>query len=144
MPGLLLDTNALVWFLAEAPMEDGALFAIAEAQAANTLFVSPISAWEAALAIRRGNPARRPDLQGQDAAAWFRRGRQQTGAKLVKIGVRIALEAARVPATYGRGDPGDCYLIATARVGRLTIVTRDSAMADLADALPDYLQVIPC
>jgi PIN domain nuclease of toxin-antitoxin system len=139
-----LDTNALIWFLAEAPIEDEALFAIAEAQAANSLFVSPISAWEAALAIRHRNPARRPDLQGQDAATWFRKGRHKTGAKLVRIGVRVALEAARVPAVYDHGDPGDCYLIATARVQRLTIVTRDGRMRDLATAQPDYLEVVAC
>jgi PIN domain nuclease of toxin-antitoxin system len=144
MPGLLLDTNALIWFLSEAPMEGDALFAIAEAQAENTLFVSPITAWEAALAIRHHNPARRPDLQGQDAATWFREGRRKTGAKLVKIGVRIALEAARVPAIYGQGDPGDCYLIATARVQRLAIITRDGRMAALAAVQPAYLRVVPC
>jgi len=144
MPGLLLDTNAMVWFLAEAPLEDAALFAIARAQADRTLFVSPISAWEAALAIRKTNPDRRPNLNGQDAARWFVRGRRSIGARLVTIGHAIALEAARVPEIYGSGDPGDCFLIATTRVKTLTIVTRDGPMAALAAARPDYLDLIPC
>ena len=104
MTRLLLDTNAFIWFLAKQPMEDDALFAIAEAQAANTLFVSPITAWEAALALQKKSQVRRPDLKGQDAATWFREGRKSTGAKLVSIGPRMALEAARAPLACGM-DP---------------------------------------
>jgi PIN domain nuclease of toxin-antitoxin system len=144
MAALLLDTHALIWFLAGSPMRPDALAAISTAQAADTLFVSPISAWEAALALSHRNSARRPDLLGQDAGGWFRRGRQSTGAKLVRIGMRIALEAARVPEAIGHGDPGDCYLIATARVRNLSVVTRDALMAQVAKERPDYLRVVPC
>lgn len=125
-------------------MEDEALFAVADAQATNSLFVSPITAWEAALAVQKRDPDRRPNLAGDDAASWFRRARRSTGARLVPIGASIALEAARVPAVLGSGDPGDCFLIATARVKQLTIVTRDGPMTTLAEARPDYLQLIQC
>jgi PIN domain nuclease of toxin-antitoxin system len=144
MAGLLLDTNALVWFLAEEPLEASALFEIATAQQAGLLHVSPISAWEASLAIRKTNEANRPNLNGQDAATWFQRGRRSIGARLLSIGQDIALEAARVPDVYGIGDPGDCYLIATARIKGLSIVTRDRRMARLAAARPDYLQIVAC
>jgi PIN domain nuclease of toxin-antitoxin system len=125
-------------------MDDKALFAIAEAQAANTLLVSPIRAWEAALALQKRNPERRPNLKGQDAATWFGEGRKSAGAKIVSIGPRIALEAARVPSACGQRDPGDCYIIATARVGKLTIMTRDRPISNLAAAQPDYIQVVRC
>lgn len=125
-------------------MEDEALFAIAEAQAANSLFVSPISAWEAALAVQKPNPARRPNLAGDDAASWFKKARRSTGARLVSITGPVALEAARVPAVYGSGDPGDCFIIATARVRGLTVVTRDGPMTTLAEARPDYLRLLQC
>lgn len=144
MSGLLLDTNALIWFVEEAPLEDTALFAIGQAQQANRLFVSPITAWEAALAVRKRNPARRPNLAGVDAASWFRHARRRTGARLAPITSSVALEAARVPETYGLGDPGDCFIIATARVKGLTVVSRDVPMTDLADSRPDYLWVIQC
>lgn len=78
-------------------MEAAALFAIAQAQAANALYVSPITAWEAALALKKRNPASRPNLKGQDAATWFQKGCRTTGAKVVRIGTRIAVEASRVP-----------------------------------------------
>ena len=144
MAGLLLDTHALIWFVAGAPIEDTALFAIADAQQANRLFVSPITAWEAALAIRKGDPERRPELAGDDSASWFRRARQITGAQLAPIASAVALEAARVPGVYGSRDPGDCFIIATARVRRLTVVSRDSLMTNLADNRPDYLWLVQC
>ena len=141
---MLFDTHALIWFLAAERMEPSALFAIAEAQAANTLYVSPITAWEAALALRKPDPAKRPNLNGQDAATWFRKGCRITGAKIIPIGTRIALEASRVPLVSNNGDPGDCYVIATARVSKLAVVTRDSKMRDLSSASPDYLTVVEC
>ena len=140
--GLLLDTNAMIWFLAEEPMEAVALFAIAEAQTANQLYVSPISAWEAALALTK--PRRQPNLNGQDAATWFKTGRRQIGARLILPGVAVGLEAARVPAVYGNGDPGDCYIIASARVGGHSVVTRDGQMRALHRRLPAYLSTISC
>ena len=143
MVGLLLDTNAMVWFLAEEPMEDVALFAIADAQAHNALFVSPITAWKASLALSKP-AARRPNLIGKDAATWFREGRRDMGARLVPVGLQIALEAARVPGVFGSGDPGDCYIIATARRRGLQVVTRDRPMMKLAGRLPGYLSVLAC
>lgn len=124
-------------------MEDDALFAIAEAQASNTLFVSPIIAWEASLALGKA-PARRPNLIGKDAATWFKEGRRDMGARLIPIGLQVALEAARVPDIYGIRDPGDCYIIATARVKGLTVVSRDGPMNELAQRQPQYLSVVAC
>lgn len=54
------------------------------------------------------------------------------------------MEAANVPGIYGSGDPGDCFLIATARIRRLSLVRRDSKMIALAKREPDYLDVTVC
>jgi len=50
----------------------------------------------------------------------------------------------RLPGICGYGDPGDCFLIATAHVENLTLVTRDARIIELANRRPDYLTVIPC
>jgi len=123
-------------------MSADALDAIARAQLDRKLFLSPITGWEAALALtKRGG---RPDLGNRDGATWFRAPRRLPGARLVPIGPAIALEAARVPVRFGRGDPADCFIIATARIKRVPIVTRDRAMIDLAERDPDYLAVVVC
>ncbi len=142
MSALLLDTNALIWFTTEGWMQPSALEAIAAARASGGIFVSQISAWETGVALRKSSS--RPDLQGQDVARWFRRALRIPGFKLAIPTQRVAIEAAQVPGVFGRGDPGDCFLIATARVRKMPIVTRDSHMRDLANARPDYLQVIVC
>ena len=49
-----------------------------------------------------------------------------------------------MPAIYGNGDPGDCFLIATARTRQLALVTRDGLIGDLVDREPGYLAVIRC
>ena len=47
MASILLDTHALIWMLANEALDNRALLEIAKAQAAGTLYVSMISAWEA-------------------------------------------------------------------------------------------------
>jgi PIN domain nuclease of toxin-antitoxin system len=44
----------------------------------------------------------------------------------------------------GFGDPGDCFLIATAHLHRLTLITRDARIKVLANHDPRYLQVLDC
>jgi PIN domain nuclease of toxin-antitoxin system len=78
------------------------------------------------------------------AAAWFRRALVLTGTRLTTITPAVAAEAAAVPAVYGSGDPGDCFIIATARVRRMPVVSRDGRMLALAATAPDYLQVVEC
>jgi PIN domain nuclease of toxin-antitoxin system len=125
-------------------MDDAALFAIAQAQESKTLFVSPITAWEVAVLQQHPNPARRPSLGGHSAAIWFRNARREMGAYLVRIGVRIALEAACVPKDRNHHDPGDCYLIATARVRKLALLTRDAKILGFAADDPTYLTAMRC
>ena len=142
MNAVLLDTNALIWFTARARMAPPALDAIATAQNADGIFVSPISAWEVGVALykQRG----RPDLGGQDVAAWFRNALRLPGIKLALPSQRIAIEAARVPTIFGHRDPGDCFLIATARIKKVPIITRDRRMHRLAATHPDFLRTIDC
>ena len=109
MAGVLLDTNALIWLLAGDPLDEAALFVVAQAQADGMLFVSPISAWEAALALQKRNPVRRPNLGGLDAAEWFARGRRNLGARLATISQAVALEAARVPRPTATAIPAIAF-----------------------------------
>lgn len=144
MPGALLDTHTLYWLVSgAADLTEDALAAIGENQEAGTLYVSPITSWELGV-IAQKPPARRPDLGGLTPGVWFREAVAATGAKIVPVRQRIAIEAANVATDTGHKDPGDCFLIATARVRRIPIITRDGVMRDLARDRPDYLSVIEC
>jgi PIN domain nuclease of toxin-antitoxin system len=141
VPGILFDTHAFYWFVSgDQRLSDFAISAIGEHQLAGTLYVSPITAWELALATRKTNNA--PQLGDRSVGTWFRKAMRSTAAKLAPISQRIAIEAAEVVAATGHRDPGDCYLIATARVRKIQIVTRDSVV--LGMAARHYLGAIEC
>ena len=121
-------------------LETNALIAIGKSQRDGSLYVSPITAWEMALATRKSRNA--PELGDIRAGDWFRAAIRATSAKIVSINQKIAVEAADVVAATGHKDPGDCYLIATARVRRVPIISRDDAMLEMAAS--NYLDVIRC
>lgn len=143
MPGALLDTHTFYWLVTAAgSLSEEALIAIAENQTAGTLYVSPITAWELAIASRKPAHKDPPSLGVGTPSKWFSEAVVATGSKIIPIKQRIACEAAAVVTDTGHKDPGDCHLIATARVRKIPIITRDTIMQGLAS--PDYLQVIVC
>lgn len=125
-------------------MTEEALVAIGENQEAGTLFVSPISAWELSIATQKNRVAGRPNLGEDPPDRWFREAVRATSARIIPIKQRISYEAARVVTETGHKDPGDCFLIATARVRRVPIVTRDEIIRTIAAERAGYLKVIVC
>jgi PIN domain nuclease of toxin-antitoxin system len=142
LPGVLLDTHALYWLVSgEQALSEDALIAIGENQEARTLYVSPITAWELSLAARKRNNA--PQLGDGTVGTWFRDAVRATTAKVAPINQTVAIEAAEVVTATGHKDPGDCYLIATARVRKIPIISRDTVMIGMAGR-PNYLDLIQC
>lgn len=145
MPGLLLDTHALFWLVSgEDTLTTQALVEIGLAQAAGSLYVSPMTAWELSVATQKPRQTGRPHLGHDPVDRWFREAIRATTAKIIPIHQNIALEAANVVLATGHKDPGDCYLIATARRRRIPIVTRDAVLQRIAADDPEYLKVIAC
>jgi PIN domain nuclease of toxin-antitoxin system len=114
------------------------------AQAAGNLFVSPITAWELSVAAQKPRAAGRPHLGADPADRWFREAVRATTAKIIPIHQKIALEAAKVVIETGHKDPGDCYLIGTARARRIPLVTRDTVIRSIAAQDPAYLSIVAC
>jgi len=142
LAGLLLDSHALYWLVSGAkPLSQGALVAIGEGQASGSLFVSPITAWELAIAARKPLHKNPPQLT-PNLSKWFRAAVRGISAKVAPIRQTIAIEAAQVAISTGHTDPGDCDLIATARIRRFALVTRDAVILQLA--ANGYLEAIVC
>lgn len=114
--GLLLDTHTLIWLEQRNQLHAAAIFPIARARLQRRLFVSEISFWELGTLMHRKRLERRPDLRGLSIREWVAGVGQRYALQFLPVTTDIALEAANVPAVYGSGDPGDCFLIATARV----------------------------
>jgi PIN domain nuclease of toxin-antitoxin system len=110
---LLLDTHALLWWLADDP----ALTPVARTaiRAAETLvFVSAATAWEISIKQALGKLEAPDDLEAALAASRF---------QSLPITVAHALAAGRLPRHHD--DPFDRMLIAQAQHAQLTVVTHD-------------------
>ena len=141
MAGVVLDTHALLWLVTQPEtLREDALLAIANAQAVGRLFVSPITAWELAIAVNKKTNA--PDIGETTVKDWFKAAVAATSSKVVPIGSMIALEAAAIITITAHKDPGDCYLMATARYKKVPIVSRDVTIGRIAKA--GHIDVVGC
>jgi PIN domain nuclease of toxin-antitoxin system len=110
---LLLDTLALLWWLADDPsLESDAKAAIADPAAA--VFVSAATAWEIAIKQALGKLEAPSDLERQIQLNRF---------EPLSITIAHAYSAGTLPRHHD--DPFDRMLVAQALAEGLTIVTRD-------------------
>jgi PIN domain nuclease of toxin-antitoxin system len=111
---LLLDTHALLWWLADEGLNAPARDAIADP--ANLVAVSAASAWEISIKKALGKLAAPDDLEQQV---------QEGGFVALPISLAHGVAAGRLP--HHHEDPFDRMLIAQAIAEGLTIVTRDKS-----------------
>jgi len=119
---LLLDTHALLWWLADEGLTGQARDAIADP--ANLIVVSAASAWEISIKKTLGKLKAPDDLEVQLQANRF---------DPLPIGFAHAIAASQLPRHHE--DPFDRVLIAQAFAEGLTIVTRDKRFEDYGVAL---------
>ncbi|HEY7062377.1 MAG TPA: type II toxin-antitoxin system VapC family toxin [Chloroflexota bacterium] len=114
---LLLDTNALLWWLADSErLGPAARRSIADPT--NAIYVSAASAWEIAIKIGLGKlnvPA--------NATTWLPAALAANRFTSLPIEVEHALAVEQLPPHHK--DPFDRLLIAQARIEGLTILTGD-------------------
>ena len=133
---VLLDTCAIIYFMHSARISKAALSAVEEASTRQAILISAISAWEIGLLERR-----RPGTFLPDAKGWFTRMVTHPGASLAALTPEIAIDSSHLPGTL-HNDPADRLLIATARLLRVPIVTRDAKI--LAYAKAGHVATIAC
>lgn len=127
MSGLLLDTHVIVWIGNKEPILPEAQRAIEEAYRQDAVYVSAVSAWEIThLAMRNRIRVTLP------AETWFSRLISTTGFLTTPLTVECAVAAALLPPIHR--DPADRFLIATAQLLDLTLVTRDRYIHKYAEA----------
>ncbi len=113
---LLLDTNAVIWWLARMPrLGDSARQAIS---AADEVMVSPVSGYEIHFKQTVGKLDAPDDLSEQIDVHGF---------TVLPVTLRHAIEAGDLP-LHNR-DPFDRLLVAQARGEGLTLVTADRRMS---------------
>ena len=112
---LLLDTHVLIWWDEGARLSKSARVAI---ESADQVYVSAVSGWE--IAIKTGLGKLKPTRTVSEAA-------EESGFEELPLRLRHAEALMRLPPLHR--DPFDRMLVAQAVADRLTIVTRDQAVA---------------
>ncbi len=137
MSDLLLDTCAMIWTGNGDSLSPQAVECLnASHRKGRRVHISPLSAWELGLLVSRDRlRLTRP------VADWFEE--YVNGGRLTLAGLSpgILAESSFLPGNPPV-DPADRILIATARAGDLTIVTRDRLI--LAYAAKGHVRVLRC
>lgn len=129
MAAYLLDTCALVW-LANG---NGRMSARVrrELAAADELYVSSVSAWEISRKLQKGTLSLDDDIR----TVWTNLV-ESYRLKVLPVTPEIAIVSTELPEIHK--DPADRFIIATAMVGKLKVVTSDGRF-------PEYgIDVLDC
>jgi PIN domain nuclease of toxin-antitoxin system len=117
MKKLLLDTHVLVW--AEEDRDLGKACRKLLLDPRNELFLSPVSSLELARLASLGRLTFKQPL-----SRWIDDARLHLQFRDVPMTHEVALESYALPGDFHR-DPADRMLVATARLGGLTLLTAD-------------------
>ena len=131
--GLLLDTCALIWLANGDPLASEALKAIGTAAVTESLFVSPVSAWEIGI-LSQPRANRRPAATFlPDPKTWFSKLLNNRGMRLAALTPEIAIDAYHLPGPF-HGDPADRLIVSTALHLGVPVLTRDTNTLAFAQA----------
>jgi PIN domain nuclease of toxin-antitoxin system len=121
---ILLDTHALIWWLAEPKrIPSRATRAIATAvRDGDPIGVSSISVWEIAMLVDRGRLELTMDLD-----AWLARVEALPFLRFFAVDNRVAVRSTRLE-DFPHRDPADRIIVATALAHGATLVTGDAAL----------------
>lgn len=92
------------------------------------LLVSVVSAWELALLDAKGRIG-----LAVPVGDWIEQALDRPGFSLVGLSVPVAVDSCRLPGQF-HADPGDRFLVATARAKNAVLVTRDAKIIDYGRA----------
>jgi len=128
---LLLDTHIWLWSQLE-PKRLSISVAAALNHPDNEIWLSPISVWEASILSRKG----KIHLEG-GADVWIRQTLKRATCHEAPLTMDVALTAATL--NLNHPDPHDRFLVATAKVFGLTLVTADRLLIEsgVVDVLPN-------
>ena len=129
MAAYLLDTCALVWLAnGNGRMPVRVRRELAEA---DELYVSSVSAWEISRKLQKGTLV----LDGDMRTVWTNLV-ESYRLKVLTVTPEIAIVSTELPEIHK--DPADRFIIATAKVGKLKVVTSDGRF-------PEYgIDVLAC
>lgn len=120
MSSILLDTHVWIWLMeGDAHLTLKWQKIINEAASKHVVGVSAISVWEVAMLAKKG----RIKLLSP-VSTWVKEALSLPGISLFPLSADVAIESTALGDAF-YGDPADQMIVATARIHRLTLLTRD-------------------
>ena len=117
---LLLDTHIWLWSLLEPEKLSRRVSRALESQT-NELWLSPVSTWEFFVLARR-----KRIVLDADPEEWLRKATAAAPLREATFTHQVAVESGRLELPHK--DPADHFIVATAKVFDLTLVTADEAI----------------
>lgn len=119
---LLLDTHIWIWSALDRSRLSRRVTSALE-NPGNELWLSPISLWEVLTLCQKQRLILQPNPQ-----AWIANTLDAFPMREATVGYEIAQETGRVQLPHR--DPADRFLVATARIYDLTLVTADETLLE--------------
>lgn len=128
---LLLDTHIWLWSLLQPARLSAAVIEVLR-DSETELFLSPVSIWEVTVLVAKGRV-----VLTSDVVEWVSEALSQVPVQEIPLTIEAALETNRLSLPHR--DPADQFIVATARVFNLTLVTADRRIigAKPCDLLPN-------
>jgi PIN domain nuclease of toxin-antitoxin system len=133
---LLLDTCALIYAVEDTISTSAADVMTNAIRVGLAVFVSPITAWEMGMLMRRGRYT-----SPVTANRWFAEALARPGMVLATMSPDLLIASSFLPGRPPK-DPADRIIAATARDLGLTLVTRDRQLLDYAEQ--GHVDAIDC
>ena len=114
---LLLDTHIWLWSLLEPKKLSRRVLKELE-NTSNELWLSPISTWEVLMLCEK-----RRVVVNEDTGQWMAKALSAVGLREAPLTHDVAVESRSIQLPHR--DPADKFLVATAKVFDLTLVTAD-------------------
>ena len=120
---VLLDTHVWVWWLTPgSPLSIAERSALDAAAERGELFLSAISLWEAQVLHTKRRLQLPLPFHG-----WLAQAADDRMISVVPLDIDVILALDALPDSF-HGDPADRLIVATARVRKLPLATRDAAI----------------
>ena len=116
---LLFDTHAWWWAINEPEILSQEAYELISRTPADQRAIASISIWEFAMMITRKRI--RLKISPEE---WLDHAINRTGITVFDLSPRIALESCNLPGNFHK-DPADRIIVATARVHKLKLITKD-------------------
>ena len=124
---LVLDTHVWLWAVSgDKTLRQSARDHIRRAVQSGVVLIPSISVWELSMLWKRNRIQISQPIQD-----WITEALDRSGFVVAPLSPDVAVDAATLPGKF-HSDPADCMIVATARINKAILLTRDSRIIEYA------------